>query len=695
MDVHAFLPGSCHWFARVTLISFFYLPTLYTFTTMPSKGVDFYGFVADGYELELRKADAGNKDNPDVVQNEYGRKPLGFFSKHYEINTNHWALRYEGKFQFIAKKDGKPLFERSLRVNGDTGNINDEDLANIQVPSRTEDDYSLSFGLYDSDNTDPNAHQLYACLTPNRKTWQSDFFDTIIKSEYKFKDMVLPGSHDAGMYKKIFAEASNMANTQKDSVDKQLELGARYFDYRPGIVGSNFTQLLTQAKDNSNIFLALLAAVGVVLMPFFGPGVFVLIGGLGFAALIVLKGKIKDLISYVNPKLNEISHVHAVIPGESLNEFIGKITDFLENNKKEIVVINIVDSGIIRSLDIPKGSVKQFIPDSAKKYIPEFLDIVVPDIIIDEKVKNGTSLDLISVPTKEVLLEKIKVIIGSKNIIIGDSTTLEKTISEILSSHQRLIIFFQKDKVISNDSYGDAYLTYDPSVITDSIDKTLNRIDFSNLKEDEKPVFTKLQLQLTPTGTSNGIWRAIKGSDTCTSPLFATKPRTDLKSYQYLLANAKKVKAQNKMVAIQNDFYDNALTEVALALNKFNAGQIKYFPISPTDNLTTDKTLHHGEYLTDRSGYFQLIFQEDGNLVMYDIFGNAHWNTGTQGKGASRAIMQTDGNLVLYKANNDVVWAANRDISNFRFVQNARLTIQEDGNLVMYEPNNTVIWALF
>jgi pseudomonalisin len=58
---------------------------------------------------------------------------------------------------------------------------------------------------------------------------------------------------------------------------------------------------------------------------------------------------------------------------------------------------------------------------------------------------------------------------------------------------------------------------------------------------------------------------------------------------------------------------------------------------------------------------FKLIFQADGNLVLYVIddaslpvditqgqYSRAVWATGTNGMGAVRCVMQADGNLVLY-----------------------------------------------
>ena len=50
--------------------------------------------------------------------------------------------------------------------------------------------------------------------------------------------------------------------------------------------------------------------------------------------------------------------------------------------------------------------------------------------------------------------------------------------------------------------------------------------------------------------------------------------------------------------------------------------------------------------------------QTDGNLVIYDQYDRAVWNTGTftRGQKPHRLIMQSDGNLVLYDANWVATW---------------------------------------
>jgi len=77
-----------------------------------------------------------------------------------------------------------------------------------------------------------------------------------------------------------------------------------------------------------------------------------------------------------------------------------------------------------------------------------------------------------------------------------------------------------------------------------------------------------------------------------------------------------------------------------------------------------------GEFLTVNqpyvSGLYTLIFQSDGNLVVYRgtnyISQNQVWSTKTNGKGAQYAVLQNDGNFVIYKNlgdPNSALWTSN------------------------------------
>ncbi|MGC0151618.1 hypothetical protein ACPRNU_04075 [Chromobacterium vaccinii] len=77
-------------------------------------------------------------------------------------------------------------------------------------------------------------------------------------------------------------------------------------------------------------------------------------------------------------------------------------------------------------------------------------------------------------------------------------------------------------------------------------------------------------------------------------------------------------------------------------------------------------------------GQYFLIFQTDGNMVLYKNGSQIIWSSGTTGSGATDAWMQADGNFVIY-ANGSPVWK-----TNTAGTPNPYLALQADGNLVIY-----------
>jgi hypothetical protein len=87
-------------------------------------------------------------------------------------------------------------------------------------------------------------------------------------------------------------------------------------------------------------------------------------------------------------------------------------------------------------------------------------------------------------------------------------------------------------------------------------------------------------------------------------------------------------------------------------------------------------------------GRFRLVYQGDGNVVLYNLFGQALWNTRTNGQAAGLFAMQGDGNLVVYKPGGVAIW--NAATHNH---PGAGLAIQDDGNLVIYNTDWRVLWS--
>lgn len=122
------------------------------------------------------------------------------------------------------------------------------------------------------------------------------------------------------------------------------------------------------------------------------------------------------------------------------------------------------------------------------------------------------------------------------------------------------------------------------------------------------------------------------------------------------------------------------------------------FPLWASDSsieqfslFSTDLVIQPGEALvqgqTYQSGTNQLVFQSDGNLVLYSATRVPLWNTGTYGVGADRAVMQEDGNFVIYAAGTPV-WKTNTGGNT-----DAYLRIQSNGTVSV--AIDKPVWALF
>jgi hypothetical protein len=90
------------------------------------------------------------------------------------------------------------------------------------------------------------------------------------------------------------------------------------------------------------------------------------------------------------------------------------------------------------------------------------------------------------------------------------------------------------------------------------------------------------------------------------------------------------------------------------------------------------------------NGYENLVFQGDGNLVLYRTYGSsssAVWGSGTNGKNATSVCLQTDGNMVVY-GSSGALWASGTNGSGV-----ATLKLQSDCNLVLYTSSGVSKWG--
>jgi len=303
---------------------------------MPSKGVDLYGYkVADGQSttFKLREPGASNTDSYSVSSSNE------MYTKHLEVNSD-LPFHLKGDYSFEAGSS----VSRSCEINSLTGNISDSDMDNMLTNQQcvTYSDGIVSYGFYDAGSgyggeSYTSHHQNYAYIgDTNRADWMYSLVQNSIEVGTKpFSTFVLPGGHDVGMNtsSKIAEVASNaksiaavmtllvgwlaglfgvaasavvyvlgglatslveliMVNlgiTQKDSITNMLNMGVRYFDFRPG-------------------YMAKVEGIAVAS----GDGLY---------------------------------HQHNFLPGMAFTDFLNEIVSWMKEHEGEIVVVSLGFSG--------------------------------------------------------------------------------------------------------------------------------------------------------------------------------------------------------------------------------------------------------------------------------------------------------------------------------------------------------------
>ena len=72
---------------------------------------------------------------------------------------------------------------------------------------------------------------------------------------------------------------------------------------------------------------------------------------------------------------------------------------------------------------------------------------------------------------------------------------------------------------------------------------------------------------------------------------------------------------------------------------------------------TLGGALTPGQHVQTSSGY-ELVYQNDGNVVIYDVSGTAVWTSATGNGSPGRLVMQGDGNLVAYDTSGNAYWSS-------------------------------------
>ena len=104
--------------------------------------------------------------------------------------------------------------------------------------------------------------------------------------------------------------------------------------------------------------------------------------------------------------------------------------------------------------------------------------------------------------------------------------------------------------------------------------------------------------------------------------------------------------------------------------------------------MTGGTQLTPGQQIWSPDGRYRLIFQTDGNLVIYRNDGAAVWWTGTVGISPYSARMQTDGNFVVYDTALNAPW------HTYTWGNpGAYLSLQNNGSIVLYSAAGARLWG--
>lgn len=284
---------------------------------MSTKGIDYYVFLDNENFATTFYASGSNS----VTCRDYHPMCKGSF----QINI----LNNIGSFSWEVTHKEQVLIKRFAEINRLLGNLLHSDLSNMMATqSIITSEYALSCGFYDCGTRSIEFHlanhdRSYVYITKNYSEWMKD----LASKDPEFLDrplnvLALPGAHDAGMFEisnfKLLLKNENFSNklhshltdplmhesmnfsditdylerivinlacTQKDDIYTMLDLGIRYFDFRPGYC--------------------------------YGP--------------------LKNITEFKN----KILHQHAFVPGYPYYDFLCDILKWLAAHPAEIVVVSL------------------------------------------------------------------------------------------------------------------------------------------------------------------------------------------------------------------------------------------------------------------------------------------------------------------------------------------------------------------
>lgn len=237
-----------------------------------SKGVDYYSFLGDG---TFNSSFSQPVDWGDDTQTYDLNTPGQMQSGNLQISVDDIAwYDFTGEFSWIVEQNGAEIATNYADINPITGNLGNTSMGDmLATPSVIGPGWALSYGFYDAGagwTGLTNQDQSYVYVTRDLSSWMGGLAITqgANFTNQPFAVLALPGAHDCGMFdptaaaqlvqnvtfltllapaigialellealdpSAILRIVINFAMTQKDNITTMLNLGIRYFDFRPG-----------------------------------------------------------------------------------------------------------------------------------------------------------------------------------------------------------------------------------------------------------------------------------------------------------------------------------------------------------------------------------------------------------------------------------------------------------------------------
>ncbi len=105
--------------------------------------------------------------------------------------------------------------------------------------------------------------------------------------------------------------------------------------------------------------------------------------------------------------------------------------------------------------------------------------------------------------------------------------------------------------------------------------------------------------------------------------------------------------------------------------------------------LSSNTRYYMGTTIYSKDSRYKLVFQPDGNLVVYKYDNTSPWSSGTYGSPKSTLYMQPDGNVVIYNSSSTPKWNTNT------FVKSVYLSVDSNEGVVVLRESETdnVVWS--